>query len=236
MKTRSLCFAVAGVLALASAVQAHFVWVAVANEKGGQAVAQVWFSELAEPDSADLLDKILMVQVVSFGADQKPQPVKVIKHASEQGGGALVGTVPADTKALAAHIKYGVLTRGPQTFLLQYYAKYLDASAADLTKLAGDKRLTLDVVPHKTEKGYSLEVLYKGQPVAGSEVVLHDPSGNQTEAKSDEKGRVELVTTKQGLYSVRAKWLVAESGKEGDKEYAQVNHYSTLALRVPSRE
>jgi len=233
MKTRLLVLAVAAVLGLAFAAQAHFVWVAVDKDKSGQAVANVWFSELAEPDSADLLEKILTIQVFGQGADSKPQPVKVTKQdVGTNGGGALVGMVSADTKALSAQIKYGVMTRGDKTFLLQYYAKFLDSSASDLKKLARDERLTLDVVPHVTDKGYSIEILYKGKPVAGSDLVLHDPAAKQTEAKTDEKGRVELVTAKPGLYSVRAKWVVEEKGKEGEKEYAQVNNYCTLALRV----
>jgi uncharacterized GH25 family protein len=233
MKTRLVVLTLAVVLGLAFAAQAHFVWVAVDKDKSGQTVAQVWFSELAEPDSADLLDKILTIQVSGQGTDLKPKPVTVTKQdVGTNGGGALVGMVPADTKALSAQIKYGVMTRREQTFLLQYYAKYLDSSASDLKKLARDERLPLDIVPHATGKGYSLEVLYKGKPVAGSDLVIHDPAANQAEAKSDEKGRVELTTAKPGLYSVRAKWVVEEKGKEGDKEYAQVNNYCTLALRV----
>jgi uncharacterized GH25 family protein len=233
MNKRSIGLALVAVFAIVTAAQAHFVWVAVDKDKSGQTMAQVWFSELAEPDSADLLDKILTIQVTSQGKDLKPHIVAVTKQTSgSSGGGALVGAVPADTKTLSAQIKYGVMTRGPQTFLLQYYAKYLDSSASDFKKLARDERLPLDIVPHQTEKGYSLEVLYKGKPVAGSDFVLHDPAANQTEAKSDDKGRVELTTAKPGLYSVRAKWVVQENGQEGDKEYAQVNNYCTLALRV----
>lgn len=233
MKTRLMVLTLAVVLALPLTTFAHFVWVAVDKDKSGQTVAQVWFSELAEPDSADLLDKILTIQVTSQGTDLKPHSVAVSKKdVGTNGGGALVGMVPADTKALSAQIKYGVMTRREQTFLLQYYAKYLDSSASELKKLARDERLPLDIVPHLTEKGYSLEVLYKGKPVAGSDLVIHDPAANQTEVKSDENGRVELQTAKPGLYSVRAKWVVEEKGKEGDKEYAQVNNYCTLALRV----
>jgi uncharacterized GH25 family protein len=233
MKTRLMVLALGVVLSVAFAAQAHFVWVAVDKDKSGQTVANVWFSELAEPDSADLLDKILMIQVTGQGADLKPRPATVKKmDVGTGGGGALVGQVPADTKALSAQIKYGVISRGDKSMLLQYYAKFLDSSASDLKKLARDERLTLDVVPHVTDKGYSLEILFQGKPVAGSDLVLHDPAGMQTEAKSNEQGRVELITAKPGLYSIRAKWVVEEKGKEGDKEYGQVNHYCTLALRV----
>jgi uncharacterized GH25 family protein len=234
MSVRSLVLAVAILLGAALSVQAHFVWVAVQKDSGGEPAAQVWFSELAEPDSADLLDKIVKIEVFSRAPQQSPKLIQVSKQAVS-GGGALIGPVPPGTPALSAQIKYGVLTRGEQTFLLRYYAKYLDGAAAAFNELARDERLLLDIVPRATDKGYSLQVLYQGQPVAGSSVVIHDPSSSESEAKSDEQGRFDLATLQPGLYSIRAKWVVAEAGQEGEKKYGQVNHYCTLALRVPAR-
>jgi hypothetical protein len=233
MKSRLLFAALLALLGATSPAFAHFVWVSVEKDSAGQPAAHVWFSELAEPDNADLLDKITTIKVWSRSAAGKPADVKVTKQALGGGGGALVGAVPGGTPALSAHINYGVLTRREQTFLLQYHAKYLDASAAEFKTLARDGALTFDVVPHRTEKGFSLEVLFQGKPVAGSEVVILDPASNETEAKTDKEGRVDLAASKPGLYSIRAKWVVMEAGKQGDKEYPQVNHYSTLALRVP---
>ena len=232
--------AAACIVTMAATASAHFVWVAVETGSSGQPAAHVWFSELAEPDSADLLDKIATVKVWSRTADGKSdaQPaakataLKLTKHI-EGNGGAWITPVAADAKALSASIKYGVLTRREQTFLLNYYAKYLEASPATLKGLGRDDSLPLDVVPHAGEKGITLEVLYQGKPVAGSEVVIFDPTAKEINAKTDESGKVELDTTRPGLYSIRAKWVVMEAGKEGDKEYPQVNNYCTLALRVP---
>jgi protocatechuate 3,4-dioxygenase beta subunit len=63
-------------------------------------------------------------------------------------------------------------------------------------------------------------------------MVILDPQNNESEVKTDAAGRVTLGTLKPGLYSIRAKWVAAEPGKQGDQEYLQVNHYCTLALRV----
>jgi uncharacterized GH25 family protein len=232
MKSLLPFVAVLALAGLASPALAHFVWVAVEKDSAGQPAAHVWFSELAEPDSADLLDKIATVKVWSRTAAGKPADVKVTKQTIAGGGGALIGPVPAGTPALSAHINYGVLTRGAATFLLQYHAKYLDGAAAEFKALARDEALVFDVVPQRTDKGYTLEVLFQGKPVAGSDVVILDPAGKETEAKTDAAGRVELIAAKPGLYSIRAKWVVMEAGKQGDKEYPQVNHYTTLALRV----
>src|SRR5687768_3045428 len=117
------CFAplaVAWIILAASApAGAHFVWVAVEKDSGGQPAAHVWFSELAEPDSADVLDKIAAVKAWSATAEGTSSPLKLTKHG-EGSGGAWISPIAADTKALSASIKYGVLTRREQTFLRNY--------------------------------------------------------------------------------------------------------------------
>ena len=65
MKSHLPFAAALALLALASPALAHFVWVAVEKDSAGQPAAHVWFSELAEPDSADLLDKITTIKVWS---------------------------------------------------------------------------------------------------------------------------------------------------------------------------
>jgi len=232
MKSRSITAALFGIFAVASPALAHFVWVAVDKDSAGQDTAHVWFSELAEPDSADLLDKISSVEVWSRSVAGQPKEVKVTKQSLAGGGGELLGAVPAGTPSLSAHINYGVISRGNSTFLLQYHAKYLNTSAADFKALARDEALSFDIVPQLIDKGFSLDVIFRGKSVSGSEIVILDPAGNETQAKTDDAGRFQLDAAKPGLYSIRAKWVVMEPGKQADKEYPQVNHYCTLALRV----
>lgn len=221
-------------LLAASPALAHFVWLSVEKDSSGKPAVHVYFAELAEPDSAELLDRVTSIKVLSRSADGKPATVAVTKQEKD-GDGSLVGALPDGSQGLSAQIKYGVITRGENTFLLQYYAKYLDATSANLKAIARDESLPLDVVPHQTDKGITLEVLYQGKPAAGAEVVIREPDAADVNAKTDEAGRLPLTTTKPGLYSIRAKWVVKETGKEGDKEFSQVNHYSTLALRVPAK-
>ncbi|MEX2172791.1 MAG: DUF4198 domain-containing protein [Pirellulaceae bacterium] len=216
---------------LAAPASAHFVWITIDKDSGGQPQLQVHFSELAEPDSADLLDRVSAIEVWTRPAGEQPAKLKLSKQITDSVG-SWVAPVAADTQAASGSIKYGVLERGGQTFLLWYHAKFIDATA-NLKGLGPDKGLALDIVPQVAEKGYTLEVAFKGKPVAGSEVVVLDPEGNESTAKTDEAGRVSIAGSKPGVYSIRAKWTLAEAGKEGDKAYPQVNHYCTLALRVP---
>ena len=137
MKIRIAPLLAAALLAAATPARAHFVWISLEKDSSGQPAAHVWFSELAEPDSADLLDKIAATKAWSRGADGKPTMLNLSKHV-EGNGGALIGPIDAEAKALGASIKYGVLTRREQTFLLNYYAKYLEATPANLKALGRD--------------------------------------------------------------------------------------------------
>src|SRR5688572_307668 len=86
------CFSLtaAVIVLMAQAASAHFVWVAIEKDSGGQPKVNVWFSELAEPDSADLLDRIAKVKVWSRTASGAGPEISLTKKI-EGGGGALVG-------------------------------------------------------------------------------------------------------------------------------------------------
>ena len=88
MKARLVLYSLLALVLTATPALAHFVWVAVDKDSAGQDAAHVWFSELAEPDSADLLDKITSVKVWSRTAAGKPTDVKVAKQALAGGGGS----------------------------------------------------------------------------------------------------------------------------------------------------
>lgn len=235
MKLHRIAAVFLPLLLLASPVWAHFLWVAVESEGNAKPAAFVWFSELAEADSADLIDRVVKTKVWTRAANAKSQPVTVAKQVKD-GGGALVGPVTEGTSNLSAHIEYGVLDRGDSKFLLQYWAKYIDLASSDWKAIARDEALKLDVVPHATDSGVTLEVLYQGKPAEGSEVVILDPTAAETKVKADASGKLQLDNLKPGLYSIRAKWVVMEKGTLGDKDYPQINHYSTLALRVPAKK
>jgi hypothetical protein len=234
--SKLLSFACAAAISLSSALaQAHFVWVAVQNDSAGQPQAHVWFSELAEADDAALIDKIAQIKAWSRAAGKEGAALTLVKEVKD-GGGALVGKLPGDAAAVSARCAYGVIERRGMVFRLEYYAKYLDGSSADINTLARDEQLDLDVLPELSAKECKLLVLWKGKPAAGSEIVAFDAAGGQHDLKTDEHGVAKLPLGKPGLHSIRAKWVTEESGRDGDKEYKQANHYSTLALNVPGNK
>ena len=233
MNLKLTLLACLGALAVQMPASAHFVWITVAKDASGQPQAQVHFSELAEPDSAALLERIASVKVWSRTAAGRPQTLRLAKQITDEIG-SWVAPVEGGASAVSGSIKYGVLDRRGQVFLLWYHAKHLDAAAADFKALARDEALALDVVPETTGKGIQLRVLFEGRPAGASELVVLDPDGNETTAKADGEGKFALAGAKAGLYSIRAKWSVDKAGEEAGKAYPQVVHYCTLALRLPA--
>lgn len=219
-------------LLLALPAQAHFVWVLVQNNSSGQPQAKVFFSELAEEDDETLLDKIAQTKVSARSISDVKQ-LKLTKQTAK-GGGAWVGDLPEGTSgALSATCNYGVLDKRGQIFLLQYYAKFLDAAHPGFKAFARDEALTLDVVPGAAAGDKRpLTILFQGKPASGSEVVVLDPSGKEEKLKTNDKGEVEISGGTKGVYSIRAKFEVEKAGSESGKEYKKVVHYCTLALRT----
>lgn len=231
---RKSLFALTAAALLLSALpaQAHFVWVAVLPNSSGQQQAYVFFSESASEDDEALLDKIAQTKVSARGISGAT-PLKLAKEAS-MGTGAWVGQLPAEgAGALSATCNYGVLDKRGQVFLLQYYAKYLAAAHPGFKAFVRDESLPLDVVPgNAVGEKRPLTVVFKGQPVEGSEVVVLDPAGKEEKLRTNEKGQVEISASAKGLYSIRAKFEVEKAGTENGKEYKKVVHYCTLALRA----
>lgn len=224
--------AAAALLLAAVPAQAHFVWVAVHNNSSGQPQAYVFFSELAAEDDEALLDKIAQTKVSARGIDGST-PLKLAKETSK-GTGAWVAQLPAaGSGALTATCNYGVLDKRGQIFLLQYYAKYLDASHPGFKAMVRDESLPLDVVPSSAAgEKRTLTVVFQGKPVAGSEVVVLDPAGKEEKLKTNDQGEVEISSGAAGVYSIRAKFEMEKAGSENGKEYKKVVHYCTLALRT----
>ncbi len=220
---------------VAAPASAHFVWLVVESADGGKPVAKVYFAELAESDDAALLDRIEKVQVRTRDTTGKAsgEPLKLTKQTDKDGGGSWTAELPEGTSSLSGTIKYGVLERGPNVFQLNYHATYADSNSPDFGKQQPDASLTMEVVPHLAREKSQLEVLWKGKPIAGSEVTVVDPSGKDHDPiKTGDDGRITFDLSKPGLYSIRAKWVVDEKGQEGDKKFEKANHYSTLTLRV----
>ncbi|MBI1902029.1 MAG: DUF3386 family protein [Planctomycetia bacterium] len=219
----------------ASPARAHFIWVVLESKSDGAATAHVYFSETPSPGEAHLVDRAARAKVFLRESGGKGAPVE-LKAATQGDVGELCCEVkPAGAACLEATCKYGVITRGEKSSLLHYYAKCLEYSPAALRDLGRSESLPLDIVPHAKGQGLELEVLWQGKPAAGSQVVVIDPSGESSELKAGDDGRVTIETLRPGKYAARARVVVDKPGTDDGEEYAQELHYSTLVLVVPEQ-
>ena len=223
------------VLALvATPAQAHFLWLMTEADSTGKQVPHLCFGEGTEPGEAELLDKVAHAKVWLQLPGQDAKQLELTKRSKDEVG-SWFADVDAKGGALTAKCEYGVISRGGKTFLLNYYAKRLDAQPATLKAFARAETLPLDVVPAVDGDKVELTVLWQGKPAAESEVVIASPAGGEEKVKTDATGKVTFTTTKPGVYGIRAKWVNAAAGEKADQKYDSESHYCTLALAIPAK-
>lgn len=232
MKLLSLASACVALVLLATAAQAHFVWVYTAADSTGKLVPHISFGEGAGPSEVDLLDNVKQTKAWLQKAGQKPQSLTLTKQAGEELG-SWVADVDAQGAVVFATCDYGVIERGGKALLLQYYAKKLDATPEQLKTLGRTEQLPLDVVPTLEGDQCQLTVLWQGKPAANSEVTIEKKGGKAEKVTADAEGRLSFKTSGAGEYSIRAKHVEADkTGEREGKAYTSASHYSTLTLNI----
>lgn len=232
MKLKSQIFAVLASVALTAQASAHFVWVITVTDSTGKELPHVVFGEGPEPGEEFLLDKVAQTKAWVQLPEQEPKALALAKQAGKETG-SWVGDASPNGAAVFATCDYGVLEKNGKTFLLQYYAKKLDASPEQLKSLARTETLPLDLVPALEADSGSVRVLWRGKRVSGGEVTVTAPDGNSQKHTTDDQGVVTFKRQGSGTYSFRAKHVVQEAGQRNGKSYASQSHYSTLVLNVP---
>src|SRR5690606_12222199 len=93
----------------------------------------------------------------------------------KKGENALVATLRPDAAGAPVVLKhtYGVLSRGDETFLLNYYAKTYPAPLPGTWQEVDDaEKLPFEIVPQVDGKAVVLKVLWQGKPLANAEVTV----------------------------------------------------------------
>ena len=231
------CYALALATALSvpSMTNAHFLWVVTSPRERADKVS-VYFSESASPDDPDLLDRVTKADVWAIGDGRsEPQTLELSKQED-----ALVTDVPEKYRSgpVALRQKYGVISRGGETFLLNYYAKtYPSALPGTWRALNDAERFPLEVTPELAGEKLRLTVTWNGKPLPKAEVSVEGPGLDETlETATNEDGFVDCPFKQSGLFSIRAKHVEAQSGEHDGKQFTQSRHYSTLSLHAAPAE
>ncbi|MBI2478948.1 MAG: DUF4198 domain-containing protein [Planctomycetia bacterium] len=213
--------------------QAHFLWLVRTND-GGMSQLHMYFGELAEADDPDLLDRVAHAKVRQVAPGGKLKELELVK-----GSDSLVAQLGDHAKSsmfVVAH-DLGVMTRGDDTFRLQYYGKTGPVLGDKAWKsIDCGKQLALDLVPQRVEDRVQITVRWNGTPVAGAEVKAYGPDMEDFEATSDENGLASFSIGDEGVYSIRARHIEDKPGSRNGEQYTQTRHYSTLALTVGKTE
>jgi hypothetical protein len=202
---------------LSRQAQAHFIWAAVEPNAAGQPVARLWFSEGPYADEARLIEKIAGAQASIRQPGAEAVPLELKAETVDDLGSLAAPVSQQGPYSLEIICDYGVLTRGEASFLLQYYAKHLQADAtADLATVSRAQGLPLDIVPKLTAEGVEVTVLWQGQPAADAELNILPAKGAEVAVKTDAQGRATLPREAAGLYAFRAKYV--EADRAGERE------------------
>lgn len=220
-------------LTAASTAQAHFLWL-VAKPAKRPTQAHLYFAETAAPDDPALLSRVRDPQIVLLDKQGKATELKAAK-----GKDSLVAKLPGSMKQPAALLlshRYGVISRGKSTFLLNYYAKYYLAGPKQWKAVDSSKRLALDITPYWSSGELKLAVRWKQKPVAKAQVIIEGPGiPDVIEGETKLDGTFATRLKKPGLFSIRVRHIEMKAGALDGKKYDSSRHYSTLALRIPGR-
>jgi hypothetical protein len=197
---------------------AHFFWTRLAE--GAPTKLQVLFTETpGEATTPDLLERIKAVRV--RGADGSTIELK-------PADGAMEGVLAGGARVAGLGHTWGVVERGGEVFLLQYYAKAAVAGAA-----AEPVRLHFEVFARQEGDAWVATVKHGSRPERGAELTIHRPGATEPLVlQTDEKGEARFTVTGSGLCGIRARALETESGTFEGKSYAQKRYYSTLTFPV----
>jgi hypothetical protein len=213
----------------------HFVWLKVTGQ-GPAAQVEVYFAETADPGEPQLVEKVGGTKVWAHTGKSGDMQAISLKPVVDEVAGKLVGRAPdAKSFCLDAICDYGVVDKGGQPFLLQYYARSIQGDAGQFRSHGSSSRAPLGIELESTAASLTCTVLWNGKPLANSEVVILFPEGDALERKTNDRGQVEIATKTKGDFAIRARHVEpGKSGQRDGKKYAEVRHYATLTASLPA--
>ena len=111
-------------------------------------------------------------------------------------------------------------------YLLAYYPKLIRGK---LEEAKPWDKLAFEIVPQGSGR---FQVLFRGQPVDGAQVIVLTPGGEQKEPlASDAKGEFKVDLTASGTYGIRARHIEVKAGEYEGKKYEEARHYATLVFQ-----
>tara|TARA_R110002111_G_scaffold59060_1_gene99597 strand:- start:485 stop:1171 length:687 start_codon:yes stop_codon:yes gene_type:complete len=222
-------FAALAIVLSASTAQAHFPWLMV-DEEGK---ASYFFGENVAEKTYKLPPGIAKAEVF-MRADGKTLPVETKPIESQDFvGKRSITSVPANAD-LISQATFGVY-HGAK---LQYYTQYMGGTMpTKFSDCSPIEKMDLQAHAVHTDGGVDVYVLWKDNPLTGTEVHLFCEEGHEEgSAKTDANGKVSFSDTQveDGINGIMVGNTVSdETGKIGDQEYKSAMHYLTAIFKDP---
>ena len=209
--------------------QAHFLWI-VAGPQSRDGHAHIFFSESAEPDDPELLNRVADLKVWQSSQDGSVQSLDVTKATDS----FVAVPKPGEGPVFGLSHTYGIIKRSGESFLLKYQAKSQPSADPQTWRVIEHaQRLPLEIVPRANGSSTILTVFWLGKPLAGSTITVTGPKiDKKLEATSNEHGEVTFGLKLPGLYSIRAKHSEMATGEWSGQSYSSIRHFATLSLSV----
>jgi uncharacterized GH25 family protein len=207
---------------LAVPLQAHFLF--LVPEADGQSVLLI-FSDALEPDRPELMAKVTGTKVQFRPVNGAATDLKW----TDQKDAFLLTAPKGQSGLVSASLKYGVVAKGEQPFLLHYYAAaWLPGAGKQAPPALNPNEQALQIVPLG---GRKFQAVWQGKPVAEAAVAIVGGERGQ-EIKADAQGVVELPANAPPLVGLRVRQVEAKAGEQDGKAYQEVRHYATLVVRL----
>lgn len=203
----------------ASALRAHALWL---DRIGGQDVGFRYGDPGVKLEtSPGALDRYLTLQAWTPATEGKP----VLFPVAAKSDHLLFTGAKAGDIVLAENHAAPVSQRGDQP----PRKSFLYLRWQPVTATAAAPGLTLDLV---REAG-SLRVYFRGQPLAGAEVVFHGPDEKDETYTTDADGRIAVATPPSGLVIFTVGHREPQIGFHHGQRYEVASHYTTLSWQQP---
>lgn len=213
----SLCSVVGLLLCAVGVVQAHFIWV----EYDSNGPARAYFGEWAEDvreKAGGALDRIKTPHAFSI-SPHEPLPIeRRADHLEIAIKGNSDIRLVENGMALRDNPREGGKTR------TIFYAR------AGRSETVG--KLDLELVP-TTANSNTFVLLFRGTPLAKTNVTVLGPPEWEKPLRTDEQGRITVPTTWAGRYVLTVIYAEDKVGSTGGEHFDQTRHVATLSFMQP---
>lgn len=234
----------------ASAVDAHFVWLAIPSSGSTESttasrVARLNFAEAPGESSELLPETIQTAEVWTRNMNGARKRAETTVHAGEgEDDSRLEISLPAEQSiAVEAACFFGQ----HKNFLLHYHAKAIEFSGpGDLKSLGRTPEFPLDLVPTLDASRLTIRLLKGNDAVADVEISVTYPDDHTAKRNTDANGEVTLTDVTPGRYAFRAYLAEALAGNspppvsstsdaaaDTPPPATETRRYITLTLTVP---